>query len=223
MPSMRAAESLSRPVSRSVRRIARHSNSSRGNISSFSGALSVVGYCRLDGGSLRTQRNRPLDGLFQHPHELGLDRRGERALDVPEQLGFDQRGHQRRTVYRRERTLPAADCASPYGLAFFAGAGADVFFLAVSPPPRLSNVKASLALKGKRRTDCSPVVLRVTSTRRLLARRTVRRFFRIFCFSAGVMSGSASISFFTSSDVMFFSKPNARVSRWSAGTPFSMR
>src|SRR5439155_20535610 len=92
-----------------------------------------------------------------------------------------------------------------YGLAFFAGAGAVVFFLGVSPPLLLSSVKASLALKGKRRTDCSPVVLRVTSTRRLLARRTVSRFFRIFCFSAGVRSASASISCLTSSEVIFFS------------------
>src|SRR6266478_2604435 len=88
-----------------------------------------------------------------------------------------------------------------YGLAFFAGGGAAVFFLGVSPPPLLSSVKASLALKGKRRTDCSPVVLKVTSTRRLLARRTVSRFFRIFCFSTALKSGSASIRFLTSSEV----------------------
>src|SRR5882672_6700762 len=126
---------------------------------------------------------------------------------------------------RRER-------ASGYGLVFFLGAGAGFFAVPavpafpvfrVSPPARLSKVRESLALKGKRRTDCSPVVLRVTSTRRLLARRTVSRFFRIFCFSAALRSGSASIRFLTSSEVMFFSKPNALVSMWSAGTPFSTR
>src|SRR6266566_5289802 len=31
----------------------------------------------------------------------------EGALDVPEQLGLDQRGHQRRTVHRRKRPVPA--------------------------------------------------------------------------------------------------------------------
>src|SRR2546422_6770906 len=87
-------------------------------------------------------------------------------------------------------------CAN-YGLAGFFGAavlGAGALAFPFSAPPLLRSVKASLALKGKRRTDCSPVVLRVTSTRRLLARRTVSRFFRIFCFSAGFKSGSASIS-----------------------------
>ena len=79
----------------------------------------------------------------------------------------------------------------------FCWAAADAFFFARSPPDLLSKVKASLALNGKRRTDCSPVVLRVTSTRRLLARRTVRRFRTSRCFSAGVKSESASISFLT--------------------------
>src|SRR5260370_5170477 len=49
MPSMRAVESLSPPVSRRVRRMARRSNSSSGRISSFSGPLSVDGYFRLEG------------------------------------------------------------------------------------------------------------------------------------------------------------------------------
>src|SRR5215470_1093328 len=77
-----------------------------------------------------------------------------------------------------------------YGLAGFLGAGFGLVSaaapLAFSPPPLLSSVKASLALNGNCRTDCSPVVLKVTSTRRLLAKRTVRRFFRIFCFSAAL-------------------------------------
>src|SRR5437016_3142946 len=126
------------------------------------------------------------------------------------------------------------ETATAYGLVFFFGAGVGVLAFPVVPafpvfpvfpvsPPLLSKVRASFALKGKRRTDCSPVVLRVTSTRRLLARRTVSRFFRIFCFSAALRSGSVSIRFLTSSEVMFFSKPNARVSMCSAGTPFSTR
>jgi hypothetical protein len=43
IPSMRAAASLSPPVSRKVRRIARLSSSSSGNNSSFSGARSLLG------------------------------------------------------------------------------------------------------------------------------------------------------------------------------------
>src|SRR5689334_2287708 len=58
---------------------------------------------------------------------------------------------------------------SAYGVTFFFGGAAGAFLLAASPPDLLSKVKASLALNGKRRTDCSPVVLRVMSTRRLLA------------------------------------------------------
>src|ERR1700688_357211 len=124
-------------------------------------------------------------------------------------------GHHFFAVFRRAaRHSTQVMVGSPnYGLgAGFLAAGA---FAAVpfSPPCLLSRVKASLALNGKRRTDCSPVVLRVTSTRRLLARRTVRRFFRIFCFSAGLSSLSASINFATSSEAMFFSKPKALVSR----------
>src|ERR1700674_3552992 len=77
------------------------------------------------------------------------------ALSVP--------GQKRRSNSRQATpTLPTGR----YGLAFFVGAGAAVFFLAVSPPVLLNSVKASLALNGNRRTDVSPVVLRVTSTRR---------------------------------------------------------
>src|SRR5712664_1797396 len=117
--------------------------------------------------------------------------------------------------------FPRRERATAYGLVFFFGAGAGVLafpvvpvfpVFPVAPPALLSKVRASFALKGKRRTDCSPVVLRVTSTRRLLARRTVSRLFRIFCFSAALKSGSTSISRLTSSEVMFFSKPNALVS-----------
>src|SRR5580692_7371453 len=99
-----------------------------------------------------------------------------------------------------------------YGLgAGFLAAG--VFAVpAGAAPPLLSKVKESLALKGKRRTDCSPVVLRVTSTRRLLAKRTVSKFFRNLSFSAGVRSGSSSSSCLTSASVRFCSSPYALVS-----------
>src|SRR2546428_6333875 len=75
MPSMRAAESLSPPVSRRVRRMACRSNSSRGRISSFSGALSVEGQCRLDGRSATWRigpdpRATPRSMAFSSPRPL---------------------------------------------------------------------------------------------------------------------------------------------------------
>src|SRR5437016_4957408 len=51
------------------------------------------------------------------------------------------------------------------------------------PPIRL---RASAALNGNCRADFSPVVLRVSSTRRLFARTMVCRLRRIFALSAGV-------------------------------------
>ena len=55
-----------------------------------------------------------------------------------------------------------------------------------------SKVKESAALNGYCFTDSSPVVLSVTSTRRLLARRMVRMFLRIFWRCSGVTCGLVS-------------------------------
>src|SRR6266436_5029105 len=57
MPSIPAAESLSPPVSRRLRRIARRSSSSRGRISSFSGTLPV--------DRPRPESDGARDGVFQ--------------------------------------------------------------------------------------------------------------------------------------------------------------
>src|SRR6267143_3571501 len=92
----------------------------------------------------------------------------------------------------------------PYG--FFLTGG---FF---SPPLGLISAKKSLALNGYRRVDCCPVVLKVTSTRRLLARTNTCRLFSICCLSAGLKSGFCASSL-----------PNDRVSKWSAGSPCSTR
>src|SRR6267143_2276966 len=103
----------------------------------------------------------------------------------------------------------------PYG--FFLTGG---FF---SPPLGLISAKKSLALNGHRRVDCCPVVLKVTSTRRLLASTNTCRLFSICCQSAGLKSGFCAISSFIWSAVSWSSLPNDRVSKWSAGTPCSTR
>jgi hypothetical protein len=85
----------------------------------------------------------------------------------------------------------------PFFGAAFLGAGLAFFFAAPSLPP--ISVKASAALNGNWRTEDWPVVLKVTSTRRLLASRIVLRFLRDRCLSSGVTSGLFSTACFTSS------------------------
>src|SRR5690348_9429624 len=101
------------------------------------------------------------------------------------------------------------------GAAFLAGAA-----LVSRPPIRL---KESVALKGNWRTEVWPVVLSVTSTRRLLARMMVRILRRILCRSPGVSSGFCSTELLTSAGVRLCWAPNALVSMLPAGTPFSTR
>src|SRR5690348_7994244 len=84
---------------------------------------------------------------------------------------------------------PASHTFAPIYFFFIAG----FFFMiafgatAFSRPP--ISVSESAALNGNWRTDSCPVVLRVTSTRRLLARMIVLSFLRILAFSPGVSSG----------------------------------
>src|SRR5258708_38524302 len=87
------------------------------------------------------------------------------------------------------------------------------------PPLGLISAKKSLALNGYSLVDCCPVVLKETSTRRLLARTITCRLFSICCLSAGAKSGSCDISSFIWSTVSWFPLPKDRVSRWSSGTP----
>src|SRR5215831_3139628 len=80
-----------------------------------------------------------------------------------------------------------------FGAAFFlAGAFAAAGF---SRPPMSD--RESAALNGNWRTDSCPVVLRVTSTRRLLARIIVLSFLRIRAFSPAVSSAFWSTELFT--------------------------
>src|ERR1700730_6587077 len=66
-------------------------------------------------------------------------------------------------------------------------------------PFTLISAKASLALKGYRRTDCCPVVVRETSTRRLLARTMTCKLLNIFWRSSELKSGFSCICCFTCS------------------------
>src|SRR5580704_2129341 len=93
----------------------------------------------------------------------------------------------------------------------------------VSPPLALSKASESLALNGYRRTDCCPVVLRETSTRRLLAQTIICKWLSILPRSSGVRSGFSSTNCFTWSAVRLSSSPTALVSMFDAGTPCSTR
>ena len=86
---------------------------------------------------------------------------------------------------------------------FFAGLAVAGFSL---PPIKLSE---SAALNGNCFTDVCPVVLSVTSTRRLLASMIVLIWARILCRSPGVMSGFCSTESFTCSAVSCCSLPSA--------------
>src|ERR1700732_5332546 len=111
----------------------------------------------------------------------------------------------------------------------FTGTGLAVFFLgalaclAVSPPAGLSKVSESFALKGYWRTDCWPVVLSETSTRRLLAHTITWRLPSILRRSSALSSGFSSISFLTWSGVRLSSSPRDRVSMLADGTPCAVR
>src|ERR1700730_12408224 len=95
--------------------------------------------------------------------------------------------------------------------------------IATSPPEGLSRVSESLALKGYCRTDCWPVVLSETSTRRLLAHTITWRLPSILRRSSALSSGLSSISFLTWSGVRLSSSPRDRVSMLADGTPWAVR
>ena len=105
---------------------------------------------------------------------------------------------------------------------FAAGFFGAAFFLASDSLPPI-RVKASVALKGNWRTEVWPVVLKVTSTRRLLAILIVTMFRRTLCRSSGLSSGLLSTSPCTSSVVRLCSFPNALVSMLPSGMPCSTR
>src|ERR1700691_4591590 len=111
-----------------------------------------------------------------------------------------------------------------YGLLvlFFFGAGLAVFFLASPSLPPIS-VNASVALKGNWRTEVWPVVLKVTSTRRLLPILFVTMFLKTLSLSSELRSGLLPPSPCTSSVVKLCSLPNAWVSMLASGTPCSTR
>src|SRR5579862_9720704 len=107
-----------------------------------------------------------------------------------------------------------------YGLegAFLVFRAAGFFtFISDSRPP--ISVRESVELNGNWRTDCWPVVLRVISTRRLLAKMMVREFRRTLARSSVLSSGFASTDCLTSSGVRLCCTPKALVSMLSAGTP----
>src|ERR1700675_4644557 len=126
------------------------------------------------------------------------------------------------------RTLVALHVDADYGL-LFSGVGLVVFFRAAgaclpfSPPAGLNNASESCALKGNWRTDCWPVVLSETSTRRLLAHTITRRLASIFRRSSLLKSGLSSTNFLTCSGVRLSSSPRARVSILVVGAPCSIR
>ena len=89
-----------------------------------------------------------------------------------------------------------------FGGPFFGGvflAAGSAFLAAACRPP--ISVKESAALKGNCLADTSPVVLKVTSTRRLLARMIVLSFRRTLARSSFVSSGFCSTDAFTSAAV----------------------
>src|ERR1700722_8826850 len=92
-----------------------------------------------------------------------------------------------------------------------------------SPPFVLISARASLVLNGYLRTDCWPVVLRVTSTRRLFARTMTAKLSSVFLRSSGLRSGSSCNCSLTWSADSSSSLPNARTSMLPAGTPCSTR
>src|ERR1700690_1427419 len=97
------------------------------------------------------------------------------------------------------------------------------FGFAGSLPFGLSNTSESLALNGYWRTDCWPVVFRLMSTLRLVARTITLKLASIFWRSSGVRSGFWSISCFTWGSVRLSSLPSERVSMLASGTPCSTR
>src|ERR1700688_4980950 len=128
----------------------------------------------------------------------------------------------RRTLARPPQKLILIN--QPYGflVIFFLGAGLAAFFLAsISLPP--ISVNESAALNGNCRTEDCPVVLNVTSTRRLLASRIVSKCFRDLCRSSGVSSGLFSTAAFTSSSLILRCLPKPLESFFVPGTPCSIR
>src|ERR1700758_163352 len=128
----------------------------------------------------------------------------------------------RRTLVRPPQKLILINQSYGFLVVFFLGAGLAAFFLASASRPPIS-VNESAALNGNWRTDDCPVVLNVTSTRRLLASRIVSRCFRDLCRSSGVSSGLFSTAALTSSSVILRCLPKALVSMLPSGTPCSTR
>jgi hypothetical protein len=105
---------------------------------------------------------------------------------------------------------------------FLFGAGrAGFFFISPSLPPM--SVSASAELKGNCRTDDCPVVLKVMSTRRSLARTITRMFLKALARSSSVRLGLFSIAALTSSLVKVCCAPKAFSSILASGTPCSTR